>query len=70
MYKQMAAVACQVGLGPKRRLQGTLFNTFTPIIVHILSAIAVKPQTRVAVTDGSGCWVLPPGALLPEPFAY
>lgn len=54
MYKQMAAVPCQVGPGPKRRLQETLFNTFTPITVHILSAIAVKPQTRTVVTDGTG----------------
>lgn len=63
----MAAVTCQVGLGPKRRLQGTLFNSFTPITVHILSAIAVKPQTRMVVTDGSGCWVQPPCAVLPRP---
>lgn len=55
-------------LGAKaRRLQGTLFNTFTPIIVHILSAIAVKQQTWVVLTDGSGCWMLPPFAVLPKP---
>lgn len=47
-----------------RRLQGTLSNTFTSILVTLCLPLLSQHKLGVVVTDGGGCWMLPPFAVL------